>query len=237
MRNTKWPKILPPLTLEQQSISDDFMEYWHDGLPTRYGCVGTFRHSYVLKHAPRGFVRTLEIGAGLGDHLAYERLSDAQRRHYVALELREAMAARIRARFPDVTVLVGDCQSTLEFSDGYFDRILALHVLEHLPNLPAAIKEMHRLCQTPHGVLSVVIPCEGGLAYSIARRLSAQRVFERRYHQPYQWFIEREHLNRPQEILEELKPHFRLIHRAFFPIPVPLVWCNLGIGMTLQPTR
>ena len=43
----------------------------------------------------------------------------------------------------------------------------------------------------------VVIPCEGGLAYSLARRISAQRIFEKRYGMSYRFFIESEHINVP----------------------------------------
>ena len=109
-------------------------------------------------------------------------------------------------------------------------------MLEHLPNLPAAVAELHRLCDKTRGVFSVVIPCEGGFAYSMARRVSAQRIFEKRYGKPYRWFIEREHVNRPHEILEELHPYFTVAHRRFFPFRfIPVVWCNLCIGLTLTP--
>ena len=114
--------------------------------------------------------------------------------------------------------------------------MLAIHVLEHLPNLPLAIREAHRLCNKEHGLFSVVIPCEGGLAYGLARRISAQRIFERRYRQPYRWFIEREHISRPAEIIEELEPYFEIVHRAVFPfgfLPIPTI--NLVIGLTCRP--
>jgi SAM-dependent methyltransferase len=235
MNAPTWPKTIPPLTAEQQRISDDFMKFWHEVLPKRYGMIDEFNHGYPVKHAPPEFVTTLEIGAGLGEHLEYENLTEIQRRNYYSLELRENMAARIRERFSEVQVRVGDCQSRLDFPDGFFDRILAVHVLEHLPNLPAAIREMRRLCRSGRGVFSVVIPCEGSLAYTMARRISAQRLFEKRYGQPYDWFISREHLNRPHEILAELSPHFSIQHRAFFPLPVPFVFCNLCIGLTLKP--
>lgn len=231
----KWPKAFPELTPEQKYISDDFMKYWHEVLPKRYGIVDQFNHKYVVKHAPKGFARTLEIGAGVGEHLVYERLTEAQGRNYVAIDLRENMVEQIKERFPEIMASVGDCQSRLDFTDGYFDRILAIHVLEHLPNLPDAIREMYRLCDKRRGIFSVVIPCEGGMAYSLARRISARRIFERRYKQPYQWFIEREHINKPEEILVELEPYFRIVHRTFFPIPLPFVFCNLCIGITLQP--
>jgi ubiquinone/menaquinone biosynthesis C-methylase UbiE len=230
-----WPKVLPILTPEQQRISDDFMHHWHEVLPKRYGIVDDFNHQYPVRHAPQQFTRTLEIGAGLGEHLLYERLTPEQKSQYVALELRQNMADRIKERFPEIRTSVGDCQARLGFPDGYFERILAIHVLEHLPNLPAAIAEMYRLCNKESGVFSVVIPCEGSLAYTIARRISAQRIFEKRYKQSYRWLIEREHLNKPQEILPELEKYFTIEHRGFFPLWFPLIFCNLCIGLTLKP--
>ena len=230
------PRIeLPPLTAEQRRISDDFMKYWHEVLPRKYGIIDDFNHNYAVKRAPAAFRSTLEIGAGLGEHLAYEKLTAEQEQNYVALELRENMAAEIRRRFPRVQVRVGDCQERLEFPDGSFDRILAIHVLEHLPDLPGAVREMHRLCQPEHGIVSIVIPCEGSLAYTLARRISAQRIFEKRYGQSYDWFIKREHLNRPAEILAELEPFFTISSRSFFPLPIPMLFCNLCLGLTLVP--
>ena len=233
----KWPKIFPPLTPEQERISHDFMQYWHETLAgqARYGLVEKFNHGYPIKYAPKNFLRTLEIGAGLGEHLCYEKLTPIQKKNYVALELRENMAAQLRQRFPGVQTLVGNCEEKLPFSDSYFDRIIAIHVLEHLPNLPAAIQEMYRLCDKDKGSFTVVIPCEGGWMYSLARKLSAQRLFEKRYKQSYQWFIEREHINLPNEIIVELKKYFKIRKKSFFPSKIPWVNSNLIIGMTLEP--
>jgi len=235
LSQSKWPKQFPPLTPEQERISNDFMQYWHEVLPKRYGIIDEFNHRYAVKNAPKDFSRTLEIGAGIGKHLEYENLKAEQESNYVAVDIRENMVAEIRRRFPKVKAIEGDCQQRLDFSDGYFDRVLAIHVLEHLPNLPAAVRELHRLCDKKLGVLSIVIPCEGGLAYALARRISAQRIFEKRYKQPYCWLIEREHINRPNEIFEELFPYFSIKHSSFFPIPVKLEFCNLCIGATFRP--
>jgi SAM-dependent methyltransferase len=232
---SKWPKIIPPLTSEQQQISDDFMKLWHETLPKKFGVAERFNHGWVVKTAPESFRRTLEIGAGLGEHLQHEKLTPEQHSQYTALEYRENMAAELRRRYPRIQVVVGDCQERMNLPDGHFDRILAVHVLEHLPNLPAAIREMHRLCDKSKGIFQVVIPCEGSLAYTMARKLSAQRLFEKRYKQSYRWFIEREHINYPREIMDELAPYFTIVCRTFFPIPAPIVFCNLFIGMLLRP--
>lgn len=231
---SQWPKVIPPLTPEQRAISDDFMHYWHEVLPQRFGIIEKFNHSYPVKHAPAGFTRTLEIGAGRGEHLLYERLSPEQRREYYALEFRPNMCASIRERFPDIRIIEADCQKRLDFPDHFFDRILAIHVLEHLPDLPAAIAEAHRLCATD-GTFSVVIPCEGSLAYGLARRISARRIFEKRYKQSYDWFIRREHINLPDEILGELQSYFTVSRATHFPVPIPLQSCNLVIGLTCRP--
>jgi hypothetical protein len=235
VKANKWPKTFPPLTPEQQRISDDFMKTWLEVLPQRYGAIERFNHRYPVRHAPAGFRRTLEIGAGLGEHLKYEALTDEQRTNYHAVDFRANITAELARRCPDIQVTTGDCQERLDYPDGYFDRIMAIHVLEHLPDLPRCAAEMYRLCDKERGAFTIVIPCEGSLAYSLARKVSAQRIFERRYNQPYKWFIEREHVNRPHEILEELDPYFTVSNRGFFPFPVPMLWCNLVIGLTLRP--
>jgi SAM-dependent methyltransferase len=232
----KWPKFLPPLTEEQQWISDDFIKAWLEVLPNKYQLIESFNHGYPVKHAPQRFARTLEIGAGLGEHLQFEHLTEEQRQNYFTLELRENVSYALAQRYPTINTITGDCQQRLDFPDGFFDRILAIHVLEHLPNLPSAVREMHRLCNKENGVFSVVIPCEGGLAYGLARRISAQRLFERRYPgQSYNWYISREHINRPDEMLEELGRYFTIEHQSFFPLLVPIVTINLCIGLTLRP--
>jgi SAM-dependent methyltransferase len=233
---SKWPKVLPPLDPEQQRINDDFMLYWHEVFATKLGFADRWNHRYVVRHAPRVFTRTLEIGAGLGEHIAWEKLNPKQESEYVAIELRESMAQKMRVRFPRITVMVADVQEGLPFPDNYFDRVVAVHVLEHLPNLPMAIREVHRVC-TCDATLSVVIPCEGSAATTIARRVSAQRLYERRYGCSYELFIRREHINLPHEITEELLQFFGITHRSFFQVPLPIVWCNLFIGMTLRPRK
>jgi SAM-dependent methyltransferase len=232
---SKWPKTFPPLTSEQEEISSDFMKYWHEVLPAKYGIVDEFNHNYVVRSAPKHFRRTLEIGAGTGEHLKYENLTADQERNYVAVDIRENMVRALSQQHPNIKTIVGDCQKPLDYPDGYFDRILAIHVLEHLPSLPDAVRQIRRLCDTKDGHLSIVIPCEGSIAYGMARRISAQRIFEARYKQPYRWFIEREHINKPSEIFEELRPHFDLRTSRYFPIPVSLEFCNLCIGATLTP--
>jgi len=232
----KWPKILPPLSPAQKRISDDFMKLWHEVLPSRFGMIDKFNHQFPLKYSRPGFKTTLEIGAGLGEHLRYERLTPEQEENYYANEFRENMAAQIRASHPRVKTVVADCQRPMDFADEFFDRIIAIHVLEHLPNLPAAIREAYRLINKSRGRLLIVIPCEGSPAYTLARKISAERVYKQRYGGDYSWFYKREHINLPQEILAELRPYFSVEAESFFPLPfLPFIFNNLVIGLSLIP--
>jgi hypothetical protein len=81
----------------------------------------------------------------------------------------------------------------------------------------------------------VVIPCEGGMAYSLARRVSAQRIFESRYKQSYEWFYKREHINFPAEIQEEISRKFVITSSTYFPLRIPSIPMNLCIGITATP--
>lgn len=230
----KWPKIYPELTPEQRVISDDFMRRWHEVLPNRYGYLEKFNHHYPLYSMDhfknrRDKIRTLEIGAGLGAHIAFEDLS---KQEYHIIELRQNMIQILQKRYPEVQTYQGDIEQELNCTSGYYDRILAVHVLEHLSNLPAALEEINRLLAID-GVLSFVLPCEGGLAYEFARQISSKRIFEKTYQQPYRWFIQREHVNTYQEIRTELLTRFKLIHERRFPLPFFPITLNLVVGLTL----
>ena len=231
MSAPKWPKQLPALTVEQQEIREDFMRYWHEILPRRYGVLEKFNHGWPAASARPG-ERTLEIGAGLGEHLNAE--PGFAKEHYVAVELRRDMAVSIQRDHPEVDVVVADCQERMPFEEDSFDRVLAIHVLEHLPDLPSALSEIARVLR-PSGRFVAVIPCEGGAAYSLARRISAQRVFERRYKMSYRWFVESEHINLPHEILHECLKDFEVVRKRYFPLAIPLVSMNLVIGLELRP--
>ena len=225
-----WPKQLPAFTEEEQRVRDAFMARWLEYLPRRGGFVERFNHGYPLRGETNAR-RTLEIGAGLGAHIAYENL---ERQEYYAVELREELAENLGERFPGVTTLVADCQERLPFDDEFFDRVLAIHVLEHLPDLPAALDEVARVL-APDGRFVAVIPCEGGLVYSLARRLTSQRLFEREFGRDYDWFIRYEHINLPWEIQSELEKRFRVADDRYFPFLIRSVTLNIAIGLTMRP--
>lgn len=232
--SNKWPKKIPKLSPRQIEIREDFVKHWLAVLPKKYNIVEKFNHGFPLNKGIFDNCSTLEIGAGLGEHIKYEPVS---RQSYVAMELREDLAKEIQSRYPDVKTIVGDCQEKIDANDSSFNRILAIHVLEHLPNLPAALVEIKRVLNPNTGKFIVVIPCEGGFAYTLARDISARKIFEKKYNEKYDWFIKTEHVNYPNEILEELVKVFAIEKISYFPLKIPTLSLNLCIGIVLTWKR
>jgi SAM-dependent methyltransferase len=223
----QYPKVPPPLNAEQLEAREGFMRQWHETLPVRYGMIERFNHVGAFRWPVPEGCRTLEIGAGLGAHLEFE---DLKRQVYTVNELRAEWAETIRARFPGIKVLVGDVQLGLDCPDNSFDRIIAVHVLEHLPDLPKVLVELERIL-VPGGILQLVLPCEGGFSYSVARRISAQRMFEKRFKMPYEPIMMNEHVSEADEILVELEKRFDREEMRYFPFPfLPILTLNLVFG-------
>ena len=86
-------KKLPQLTEEQKRIKADFMRYWHEVLPQKYGMIEKFNHTFPITPT-RG--KILEIGAGLGEHISYENLEGVD---YYALEILPEMSLKIKKIF------------------------------------------------------------------------------------------------------------------------------------------
>ncbi|HLL90864.1 MAG TPA: class I SAM-dependent methyltransferase [Tepidisphaeraceae bacterium] len=227
-----WPKVRPPLDAEQQRIMEDWYgHYLGNVLPNRFGAIDRFGHEYVLRSMVDG-ARTLEVGPGTGSHLQFEDLK--RHEQYVGVELRATLGNTIERDYPGVRLVVGDCQQRIDFPDHTFDRVIAIHVLEHLDNLPAALAEFRRVLK-PSGRLSIVIPCEGGAGYAMGRAVTTKRLFEKRYKVPYEPFIRHDHVNTARDVLAALDRDFRTVHRTFYPLRVPSVDANLVIGLTLAP--
>jgi ubiquinone/menaquinone biosynthesis C-methylase UbiE len=95
--------------------------------------------------------RILEVGCGPG-HLT-KRLQDLGCR---AIGVDANPQAPDAAIARDVQVMRAE---RLEFADGSFDKVLAVHAIEHFPELPAALGEMARVLR-PGGLMLLVYPAE-----------------------------------------------------------------------------
>jgi SAM-dependent methyltransferase len=217
----KWPKKRPVMSADQLNLLHRWNEYWLPIMNNSFGPVHRFNHGFPLRSASP-VAKTLEIGIGEGSHARIE-----QSENYFGVD-RDTSLIRERARVAGADVDVG-----LPFKSSIFDRVLAIHVLEHLANLPHALAEVVRVMK-PGGVFSVVIPCEGGIAYTLGRNITSRRIFERKFGKNFDWIMAYDHVNTSWEILSEVRKKFCSVRTVYFPTRVPSVHVNLLIGMELQ---
>ncbi len=219
---------------KMKKINDDWQKYFHQTNKNDFAKIISWGHEYVVKNSPKNFKTTLEIGPGLGEHLNYEKLTTEQKDNYYGLEIRDNMAEEIKAKYPFVKLKIGDCQEKINLPDKSVDRIIAIHLLEHLENLEKFLKQARSILSRK-GVLLAVIPCEGGLGYSLGRSFTTKRMFEKRYKMPYRNFIQYEHPNTASKVLKLIPKYFVIIDKKFYPLGAPLVDLNLVIGLKLAP--
>jgi ubiquinone/menaquinone biosynthesis C-methylase UbiE len=96
-----------------------------------------------------GDERVLDVGCGNGLHLG-ELARRAHRGEVYGMDLSPGMLQAARSRDPSASLLVGDAQR-LPFVDGSFDRVLAMHMLYHVPDRDLALSEIRRSLR-PGGV-------------------------------------------------------------------------------------
>ena len=206
---------------------------WPAGSSTCPSAAGSSSASTTATRCARGTSRGARwrSAPGSGRTCGYEKLNGQE---YYAVELLQELAGSIEARFPGVTTIVGDCQTRLPFDDAYFDRVLAIHVLEHLPTSRRRSRRSHA-CSRPTLASSPSFPAKGAGSTVLARRFTSKRLFEREFGRDYDWFIRSEHINLPWEIRSELEKRFHVVEARYFPFRVPSVSANLIIGLTMRP--
>ena len=88
--------------------------------------------------------RLLEIGCGNGK-LWENRDIDLRNREIFLSDISEGMVHEVRKKLgKDYNCIVADCQA-IPFKDGYFDAVIANHVLFYIQNLDKGLSEIYRV--------------------------------------------------------------------------------------------
>lgn len=180
----------------------------------------------------------LEIGAGTGEHLSFVR---HHFEHYTLTDVDGEALQAAREKHQDLPLgrlsFERQTGTTLPYADGRFDRVIAIHVLEHIPHPHLAIKEWIRVVK-PGGTLSILIPTDPGIAWRLGRHLGPRRnALAQGF--AYDYIMAREHINACNNLIALLRYYCRDIRERWWPFLIPSLDINLfyGCHVTISPTQ
>lgn len=185
------------------------------------------RHTHALIEQPfdpdKFFSNVLEIGAGTLAHLPFVRHRFDR---YIASDFDQAVLDFLSDKeLPRGVELLKLEAGALPFDNNTFERLIASHVLEHLPFPRLVIQEWVRVLK-PGGVLSLILPCDPGWAWRLGRYLGPRRQ-AKRSGLPYDYYMACEHINSIFNLNQILKYHFPNRQVVWWPLRLPLPDLNL----------
>jgi phosphatidylethanolamine/phosphatidyl-N-methylethanolamine N-methyltransferase len=164
------------------------------------------------------YPRVLEVGAGTMAHFPFVRHRFDL---YVASDFDQSVLNALHKKpLPEKVELQKLDGGSLPFADDSFDRLIATHVLEHIPSPHLAIREWVRVIK-PGGVLSLILPCDPGMAWRAGRYLGPRKKAELAG-LPYDYYMAREHVNSIYSLHQILSYHFTKREVTWWPFRVPI---------------
>ncbi|GLQ51081.1 methyltransferase domain-containing protein [Dyella flava] len=212
---------------------DEYMDRWTRAYETANYNQGLAARLLTQSHVwcerafgpDQHFSKVLEVGAGTGIHLSKVRHTFDE---YVMTDLNPPMLDQIRFENENkkgkVRVQPEDA-TRLTFADHSFDRLIATHVLEHLPQPHHVLREWNRVVK-PGGVMSIVLPCDPGLAWRVGRHFGPRRKFEA-LGIDYDYWMAREHINAITNLLAFIRYYYPESRESWWPLRVPSSDLNL----------
>ncbi len=212
-----------------------YADVFYDGsaLIRRIGAAG---HRMLERPhtASDGYRNVLEVGGGGHPHLPHVR--HRFDRYIVGdLDLRMlGQVLRSHGANPRVEAMVLDGRR-LPYANHTFDRVISIYTLEHLTDPHLVLKEWARVLK-PGGILSIAIPTEGGLAWTLGRYFSTRRTF-RRMGFDYDYIVAREHVNTCGRLLALIRHYFADREECWYPTGVPSPNFNLVFATTIRASK
>lgn len=213
----------------------EYLKRWSDVYETLnydQGLAGYFlkkSHEWSERRFSRSdtFPRVLEVGSGTGVHLRFVEHSFDE---YWVTDVNPPMLEKVSRR--DQTevnrgkvITSREDASKLSFADGSFDRLIAAHVLEHLYRPHDVLREWARVLR-PGGTLSIVLPCDPGIAWRFGRYVGSRGKFVKAGID-YDYWMAREHVNPINNLVSLIRFYFDDIREDWLPLRVPSIDLNL----------
>lgn len=229
------PKALPPAYADpdyqrMSAFFDDSSPYFTSGNSV-FKAVHESAHraTYGWEQRWPASGWAIDVGCGQGYHWKYV----PDRSRLIGFDIRLESLLKIRERFPDAILIQGNLLN-LPFKSASIDRASSVYALEHIYYLEDALAEIARVLVAKAKFL-VGLPCEGGLAWTLGRKLTSERTMSKRYNVDYRRYIALEHCNTAARVEKAMSFHFRQIERKLFPLPfLPLIGGNLTLSIAAE---
>lgn len=227
------PAVSATKKVRENPSYDDYLQQWaalYEDVNYDEGLAGYFlKKSHVWAERPWGpdthFSRVLEVGAGTGVHIDHVRHSfDSYTMTDLNPPLMDQISTAGTGSGGQVITEVQDA-TRLSYEDDSFDRLIAAHVLEHLPKPHEVLQEWTRVLK-PGGVLTLVLPCDPGVAWRLGRYAVARKKFIEAG-LDYDYWMAREHINAINNLVAFVRHFFPRVEEQWLPFRVPSMDLNL----------
>lgn len=212
---------------------DQYLKQWaalYEGTNYNSGLTGYFlqkSHEWAERDwdEQTHFSKVLEVGAGTGIHIDHVKHTFD---HYVMTDLNPPLMDQISIKnsknSQKISTAVEDA-TKLSYDDNSFDRVIAAHVLEHLPNPHEVLQEWARVLK-PGGTLTLVLPCDPGALWRLGRYAIARQNFIKAGIQ-YDYWMAREHVNAINNLVSFTRHFFPNVKEKWLPFKIPSIDINL----------
>lgn len=229
------PKPLPPAYEDpdykkMSNHFDDASDYFTDS-NSFFRRIHESSHRYVKNWGAGAWSNgwVCDVGCGQGFHWPF---FSGDRSRLIGIDMRLTSLRRIKSRWPKAFVIQAD-STRLPFRASAVENAISIYALEHIYHLRDAVEEMGRVV-TAGGHLYVGLPCEGGAAYALGRKLTSERTMSKRFDVDYRKYISLEHCNDANDVVSELRRLFRINRIRYFPLNLlPSIATNLTITLEL----
>lgn len=186
-------------------------------------------HDLLEKTIPKGmkFNNVIEVGAGSGHHYSHVKHEHSM---YVMTDSSDEMLLVARKKYEPMIesgnlVIEKQDATKLNVPDNFFDRLIATHVLEHIPNPVAVLREWNRVVKKG-GLISIVLPCDPGMLWRLGRHFGPRRNAER-LGLPYDYVQAADHVNSIFNLVIFIRHHFEDVSELWYPARLPTPDLNL----------
>lgn len=189
----------------------------------------TRSHEWSEKYFDSGthFKKVLEVGAGTGKHVQFiQHTYDEYWITDLNLPFLDQVSVRNRKGNNGTIQVQQENALSLSFPDASFDRVIAAHVLEHIYKPHEALREWVRVLKPGGGVLTLILPCDPGVAWRLGRNFFARKKFVDSG-MAYDYWMAREHVNPINNLISFVRFYFDDYREYWRPLKVPSMDLNL----------